>query len=165
MKRERPEEREVAAAARRAFARGPFSAKEVATPDISADWIGKWGRGTQPRIWELRQLLPELLRTDPEAALVFLDDVLGLRAAGVIVAMAPRAEGAPNDLVLEAAQAGAAVGAVQEAVLEAGRDGEISATDSQHIRTHVRRAERELAEVAAVAARVEAHSQLGLVGE
>ena len=157
------EEREVGRAVHRAFMEGgPLSAKASATPAVPHGRIQKWASGDkQPRAWELRQLLPELLRADQEAALVFLDDILGLRSAGLILAQAPRAEGAPHDLVLEAAHAGAAVGAVQTAVLEAEEDGVVSIEESQEIRARARVAERELAEVAAVAARCEvAHLDL-----
>ena len=164
MKRDRPDERAVATAAHRAFAHGPFSAKSFATPDISADWIGKWGRGDkQPRIWELRELLPELLRADPVAAVVFVDEALGLSANGLILAPAPSVDGVPANLLKEAAEAGAAVGAVQAAVLEADRDGQVSAEESQRIRTLARAAGRELVHVSTVAARAEVHHQLDMV--
>lgn len=155
---ERVEEREVARAVRRAFMEhGPLCAKAAATDEVPVGRIQKWASGEkQPRAWELREVLPELLRADPDAAVAFLDDLLGLRASGLILARAPRVDGAPSDLVVEAAQAGAAVGQVQALALSAGRDGVISIEESQEIRAAARRAERELAEVAAVAARAEA---------
>lgn len=157
---ERVEEREVARAVHRAFMeRGPLCAKAAATDEVPVGRIQKWAAGEkQPRAWELREILPELLRADPDAAVAFLDDVLGLRALGLILARAPRVEGVPCDLVTEAAEAGAAVGQVQALALSAGRDGVVSVEESQEIRAAARRAERELAEVAAVAARSEAAS-------
>lgn len=163
MEATRIEEREVTRAVHRAFMEGgPLVAKAVATSDVPHARLQKWASGErQPRAWELRQLVPELLRADPAAAMAFLDDLLGLRSAGLILAEAPRVEGAPVDLVVEAAEAGAAVGAVQAAVLEANRDGVVSIEESQQIRSLVRRGERELAEVAAVVARAEvAHLNL-----
>ncbi len=155
---ERIEEREVARAVRRALMEGgPLCAKVAATDEVPVGRIQKWATGEkQPRAWELRAILPGLLRADPDAAAAFLDDVLGLRAVGLILARAPRVEGAPTDLVTEAAEAGAAVGQVQALALAAGRDGVVSVEESQEIRAAARQAERELAEVSAVAARAEA---------
>ncbi|MBK8467935.1 MAG: hypothetical protein IPL32_19145 [Chloracidobacterium sp.] len=153
----RMEEREVARAVHRAFMeRGELSAKAAASVDVPWGRIQKWATGQkQPRAWEVRHLLAALMAQSPEAAVVFLDELLGLRVSGLILAQAPRAESARHALVVEAAEAGAAVGAVQAAVLEAEREGGVSAEESQEIRALTRVAERRLVEVAAVAARNE----------
>lgn len=156
MERVRVEELQVAMAVHRAFMRGPFSAKETATETVPHRRIQAMAAGEKPvRAWEVRHLLPALVAADPASAMAFIDDLLGLRACGIILAQAPRHDSIASDLVVEAVEAGAAVGAVQAAALSASRDGTVSTEEAQDIRSLVRTAERELAGVAAVVARSE----------
>ena len=157
---ERTEEHEVTAAVRRAFVAGPLCAKAV--EGVPYERVKKWMSGEkQPRAWELRAILPGLLRADPEAAAAFLDDVLGLRAAGLILARAPRVDGVPCDLVVEAVKVGIAAGHLQAVAVEADRDGVVSIEEGQQIRAAARTLERRAAGVSAVAARAEvAHLDL-----
>ena len=58
---ERTEEHEVTAAVRRAFVAGPLCAKAV--EGVPYERVKKWMSGEkQPRAWELRAILPGLLR-------------------------------------------------------------------------------------------------------
>lgn len=102
------------------------------------------------RVWELREVLRRALVREPAAALDLVADLLGLRDVGLVLARAPRAD-APGAVVIELAEAGAAVGAVQAAGLEALADGRLDPGEAQVVERLARAAERELVQVTELA--------------
>lgn len=122
-------------------------AKAAATEDVPEGRIRKsWSEEETKclRVWELREMLPGLLAADPAAALDYLADVLGLRSAGVIVARAPRVQGAAA-VAQETDEALLSVAAVKAWQVGAAPGG-YAPDEIAEGRTLVRRAERELVE-------------------
>jgi hypothetical protein len=126
----------VKRAIRNAMIRGPLSAKQAATEDAPLERLWK---AADPevekhlRVFELRSILPGLLEQDPRAAMDFISDVLGLRSLGLIVAQAPKGEGAaaPVDESMDVVEAAADL---QAKVRAAVRDGYVDPAERAEIR-------------------------------
>jgi hypothetical protein len=137
---------------------GALTFKVLATAAVPERRLRKAADDEEPkdlRVWELREVLPGALRADPTAALDLLSDLLGLRDAGVIIALAPRGERA-TDIVTEAAEATEAVVAVQAKARQAAADGVTDPEEAIGLDRGAVHAERELLQVRELARRAQA---------
>lgn len=142
-----------------ALKRAPFSAAELASQSVSVHMVEKLRRGDGAfTVGKLRAMARTARRQDRQAALDLISAVLGPE---YVVTLAPQAEHT-DSLILESAQAGAAVGEVQRAVVEAVADGHVSAEEAREIRTAALRAGREVADIAELAGRLEEADQSAL---
>ncbi len=130
----------------------PWSRKVLASSTVSESAIKAMQEGTrQPWLAHVREWLPRMVRENYAAAVAVLELGLGLREAGLglyrLVAASP-----VQGLALEVLDVGAAVGRLEAATSAALADRHFSSDDSARVMAACDDAQRQLAEVRALAA-------------
>lgn len=113
-----------------------------------ANWVEP--DGTIPTLAQVRDLVAAAAKLDPEAARELAADLFGLTDSGWLLAAAPRQAPSASDLVGEVLEAGAAVGEVTGWAARATSDGRVDSTEADEGWRAIHKAQRELAEAAAV---------------
>jgi hypothetical protein len=167
MRDESKRERAVLAAYREHLVDAPrLSAKTLACAEASRLTIEKILVGLKSdhrALARLGALYEQAQTLDRSAAVAFVEGVL--RAAGIGVSLVPDAPAeSAQALLVEAAEAGAAVGRVQAAALRAAADGVVGPDEAAEIRREVIEARRQLADVQTRTEQLEAQVQPGLKG-
>jgi hypothetical protein len=101
---------------------GPFAAKALETESVPSRRLWK---AADPedikalRVWELRDVLPNAMAADPDAALELVSDLLGLRNLGIVVSLEPQSR-ATADVTREVMEVPAAAGRLTDWRLRGG---------------------------------------------